>query len=141
LWRRYDKSTDPRQTEIKVRIAFIDAPEKGQAFDQRAKQAMSELVFGKDVVLQPYTIERSGYLVAPVFSDGQDAGLELLNQGLCWVYEKYVGEAVTEIQTSYWAAQAAAQIGSASGKTLIQCPRGSGERAKRHAPGVAQDVL
>ena len=33
--------------EIKVRIAFIDAPEKGQAFDQRAKQAMSELVFGK----------------------------------------------------------------------------------------------
>jgi hypothetical protein len=35
--------------EIKVRIAFIDAPEKGQAFDQRGKQAMSELVFGKDV--------------------------------------------------------------------------------------------
>ena len=85
--------------EIKVRIAFIDAPEKGQAFDQRAKQAMSELVLGKDVVLQPYTIDRSGRLVARVFIDGQDAGHELLKQGLCWVYEKYVGQASALIRS------------------------------------------
>jgi endonuclease YncB( thermonuclease family) len=95
--------------EIKVRIAFIDAPEKGQAFDQRAKQAMSELVFGKDVVLQPHTIDRSGRLVARVLVDGQDAGLELLKQGLCWVYEKYVGEASALVQTRYHNAQDAAQ--------------------------------
>ena len=54
---------------------------------------MSELVLGKDVVLQPHTIDRSGRLVARVLVGGQDAGLELLKQGLCWVYEKYVGEA------------------------------------------------
>jgi|SRR6516164_7506340 len=71
----------------------LDAPEKGQGFDQQAKQAMSELVLGKDVVLQPHTIDRSGRLVARVLVGGQDAGLELLKQGLCWVYEKYVGEA------------------------------------------------
>jgi endonuclease YncB( thermonuclease family) len=95
--------------EIKVRIAFIDAPEKGQAFDQRAKQAMSELVFGKDVVLQPHTIDRSGRLVARVLVDGQDAGLELLKQGLCWVYEKNVGEASALVQARYRNAQDAAQ--------------------------------
>jgi hypothetical protein len=32
-------------------------PEKSQAFDLRAKQAMSELVFGKEVELRPHTIE------------------------------------------------------------------------------------
>jgi endonuclease YncB( thermonuclease family) len=95
--------------QIKVRIAFIDAPEKGQAFDQRAKQAMNELVLGKDVVLQPYTIDRSGRLVARVFIDGQDAGLELLKQGLCWVYEKHVGEASALVQTRYRNAQDVAQ--------------------------------
>jgi endonuclease YncB( thermonuclease family) len=97
--------------QVRIRIAFIDAPEKGQAFGQRAKVAMSELVFGKDVKLRPHTVDRYGHLVARVIIDNQDAGLELLKQGLCWVYEKYVGEAPPEIQTSYWAAQAAAQSG------------------------------
>jgi endonuclease YncB( thermonuclease family) len=64
---------------IRVRLAFVDAPERGQAFGQRAKQAMSELVFGKDVELQPHTIDRSGRLVARVLVDGQDAALSYLS--------------------------------------------------------------
>jgi endonuclease YncB( thermonuclease family) len=95
--------------QIKVRIAFIDAPEKGQAFGQRAKEAMSELVFGKEVALQPHTIDRYGRLVARVLVDGQEAGLELLKQGLCWVYEEYVGEASAPIEARYRNAQDAAQ--------------------------------
>ena len=95
--------------QIRVRLAFIDAPEKGQAFGQRAKQAMSELVFGKDVELRPHTIDRYGRLVAQVFVGNQDAGLELLRQGLCWVYQKYVVEAPLELEASYRAAEALAQ--------------------------------
>ena len=34
------------QRLIKVRVAFCDSPELHQAFGSRAKQAMSELVFG-----------------------------------------------------------------------------------------------
>ena len=45
-----------------------------------AKQAMSELVFGKEVELRPHTIDRYGRLVARVLVSGQDAGLELLKQ-------------------------------------------------------------
>lgn len=95
--------------QIRVRLAFIDAPERGQAFGSRAKQAMSELVFGKDVELRPHTVDRYGRLVAIVYVDGADAGLELLKQGLCWVYEKYVVQATLDIETSYRASQAAAQ--------------------------------
>ena len=75
----------PDKQQIRVRIAFIDAPEKGQAFGQRARAAMSELVFDKDVELLPHSIDRYGRLVARVIVEGQDAGLELLKQGLCWV--------------------------------------------------------
>ena len=70
---------------------------------------MSELVFGKDVQLLPHTIDRYGRLVARVIVEGQDAGLELLKAGLCWVYEKHVGEASDEIQASYRDAQASAR--------------------------------
>jgi endonuclease YncB( thermonuclease family) len=76
---------------------------------KRAKEAMSGLVFGKDVKLRPHSIDRYGRLVARVFVDGRDAGLELLKEGFCWVYEKYVGQASAEIQPSYRDAQAAAQ--------------------------------
>jgi len=44
-----------------------------------------------------------------VLVDNQDAGLELLKQGPCWVYEKFVAEASPEIRSSYLPAQAAAQ--------------------------------
>jgi len=70
---------------------------------------MSKLVFDKEVELRPHTIDHYGRLVARVIIDNQDAGLELLKQGLCWVYEKYVGEASGETQASYRAAQAAAR--------------------------------
>ena len=62
----------PDKQQIRVRIAFIDAPEKGQAFDQRAKAAVSELVLGKDVVLQPHTIDRYGRLVTRILIDDQE---------------------------------------------------------------------
>jgi len=39
--------TDHQQ--VKVRLAQIDAPEIGQAFGQRSKQALSDLVFNKSV--------------------------------------------------------------------------------------------
>ena len=52
----------PGNQQNRIRLAFIDAPEKGQAFGQRAKQAMSELVFGKEVELRPHTTDRYGRL-------------------------------------------------------------------------------
>jgi endonuclease YncB( thermonuclease family) len=35
--------------QLKVRLAKIDAPEKSQAYGQRSKQSLSDLVFGKQV--------------------------------------------------------------------------------------------
>jgi micrococcal nuclease len=70
---------------------------------------MSELIFGKDAKIRPQAIDRSGRVVARVLVDNQDAGLELLKQGLCCVYDKYIGQARIDIEAGYRAARAAAQ--------------------------------
>jgi micrococcal nuclease len=89
----------------RIRLAFCDAPEKKQAFGARAKQAMSELVFGKDIDLLPHAIDRYGRTVAQVVSDGKDVGTEMLREGLAWVYDRYITEASTEVQNAYRKAQ------------------------------------
>lgn len=90
---------------IGVRIAFLDSPEMHQAFGYRAKQAMRELVFSREVELRPHAIDRYGRLVAQVFVNGTDAGLEMISQGYAWCYERYMPEAGPDIQTRYRKAQ------------------------------------
>jgi micrococcal nuclease len=90
---------------IRVRIAFLDSPEKHQAFGDRARRAMSELIFSREVELRPHAIDRYGRLVAQVFVNGADAGLEMIRQGYAWCYERYLPEAGPDIQTSYRRAQ------------------------------------
>jgi endonuclease YncB( thermonuclease family) len=96
---------------LRVRVAWIDAPESSQAFGQRAKQAMSALVFGKDVELRFHTVDRYGRLVCMVFVDGRDVGLELIKEGFAWAYSKDLFEASVETQQRYSAAEAVARVG------------------------------
>ena len=50
--------------QLKIRVAFLDAPELGQPFGYRAKQAMSEL--GKGIAVYPHAVEPYGRTVAVV---------------------------------------------------------------------------
>jgi endonuclease YncB( thermonuclease family) len=59
------------QQLLRIWLAFCDAPEKKQAFGARAKQAMSELVFDKDIELRTHAIDRYGRTVARVAVDGR----------------------------------------------------------------------
>jgi len=42
------------RSRLNIRLNGIDCPEKGQAYGKRAKQAASELVFGKEVTLHTF---------------------------------------------------------------------------------------
>ena len=46
------------QEQVKVRLTEIDAPEKAQAFGNQAKQALSALVFGKEVRVVDHGTDR-----------------------------------------------------------------------------------
>lgn len=76
--------------QIKVRLAEIDAPEKAQAFGQRSKQALSDLVFGKTVRVEQQDMDRYRRVVGRVFIGATDVNAEQVRQGMAWVYRQYL---------------------------------------------------
>ena len=69
-----------RQAE-RIRLNGIDCPEKGQAYGQRAKQAASAFVYGKEVTLQTYGLDKYGRTLADVFlSDGTNVNHALVKE-------------------------------------------------------------
>jgi micrococcal nuclease len=72
-----------------VRLDAIDAPESGQPFGQAAKRALSEMVFGKDVVVIKKKEDRWGRTVGHVIVDGVDTNLAMLEAGMAWHYKQF----------------------------------------------------
>jgi endonuclease YncB( thermonuclease family) len=71
-----------KQHPERIRLNGIDCPEKGQAFGTRAKQAASELVFGKDVTLQARGHDKYGRTIADVLlPDCTNVNHELVKDG------------------------------------------------------------
>lgn len=73
----------------KIRLAQIDAPEKSQAFGQRSKQSLSDLVFGKHIQVAVETKDRYGRLVGRIYYGSIDVNAEQIRKGMAWVYTKY----------------------------------------------------
>ncbi|MDD5412676.1 MAG: thermonuclease family protein, partial [Methylobacter sp.] len=46
--------------QLKIRLAQIDAPESSQAFGQRSKQSLSNIVFNKTVKVEKDTTDKYG---------------------------------------------------------------------------------
>ncbi|MGV4461330.1 thermonuclease family protein [Ornithobacterium rhinotracheale] len=77
--------------EQKVRLAHIDCPEKKQAFGNVAKQAISDLIFGKNVYLVwEGKKDKYGRLIAEIImEDGTNVNKLLVKKGLAWHFKKY----------------------------------------------------
>jgi micrococcal nuclease len=74
----------------RIRLHGIDCPEKGQAFGMRAKQAASEMVFGKDVAVRSHGKDKFGRTIgAIILLDGTNVNKKLVRDGWCWWYRKY----------------------------------------------------
>jgi micrococcal nuclease len=75
--------------QVKIRLYGIDAPETGQPFGSRAKQAASEMAFGQTVTVRPRDTDRYGRTVAEViFADGASMGQEMVRQGMAWWFRR-----------------------------------------------------
>lgn len=81
-------TADNRQ--VKIRIAGIDAPEKGQPYGNKAKKALAAMVFHKSVAIDSLYQDRYGRTIAVVYTPkGKDVGAELIKQGMAWHYVQY----------------------------------------------------
>ena len=76
--------------EIRYRIYGIDAPENNQAFGNRSKQQLSDLIFGKTVGIRLDKIDFFGRPVVWVYTpDGKDVSAEMIRSGMAWHFKKY----------------------------------------------------
>jgi endonuclease YncB( thermonuclease family) len=74
---------------VRVRLAQIDAPERGQPYGSRAKAALSQLGFGKPARVEILEIDNYGRRIGEVFVGGVHLNQELVRQGHAWAYTRY----------------------------------------------------
>ena len=74
----------------RIRLAQIDAPERGQPFGSVAKQTLSDLAFKKDCVIKKTDKDRYDRIVGEVTCSGVNVNLEMVRRGQAWAYRKYL---------------------------------------------------
>jgi endonuclease YncB( thermonuclease family) len=100
---------DASKRTHKIRLLGIDSPEKSQAFGERAKQSLSDLVFNKQVTVQGSKQDRYGRDLGKIVLDGQDINLEQIRRGMAWHYKQYARDQAPEDRQAYADAEAMAR--------------------------------
>ena len=77
--------------EIRFRIYGIDAPERKQAFGNRAKQYLSGLIYEKKVgIIVQKEYDKYGRPIVWVYTlEGKDVSTEMLKSGMAWHFKEY----------------------------------------------------
>jgi endonuclease YncB( thermonuclease family) len=79
----------PEKQQVKIRMNAIDAPERGQPFANKSKQALSDMVFGKDVEVEDLGTDKYKRTIGRVTVSGLDVNHEMVAKGMAWQYVKY----------------------------------------------------
>jgi endonuclease YncB( thermonuclease family) len=122
---------DAGKTQHRVRLLGIDAPEDGQPFSAKAKQALSDRVFRKEVRLKLSGKDRYQRVLADVYLGDAWINKELVSDGFAWHYKQY--DKRPELADAETAAHAAKR-----GLWIDQKPVPPWE--DRHPPPAAQPV-
>lgn len=80
---------DDRRRQLRVRMAFIDAPERAQPFGLAARKALAARVFRQQVRLDVIEQDKYGRLVARVWLQQEDINLQQLRDGNAWHYRYF----------------------------------------------------
>lgn len=89
----------------RIRLAGVDAPERGQAFGEVSRQHLASLVSGKQVVVEWRKRDKYHRIVGKVLLDHKDVNLEQVRAGLAWHYRMYMSEQSMEDRQRYASAE------------------------------------
>ena len=92
---------DATNTQHKIRLQGIDAPEKAQAFGQKSKQSLHQLVHSKQVTVEFQKKDNYGRAVGKVVYNGTDVCLEQIKLGMAWHYKQYKSDQPKEDRALY----------------------------------------
>ena len=67
--------------QVKIRLGEIDTPESKQPYGTRARQALSDLAFGKQARVVVQDTDRYGRKVSRVYVGNLDVNAEMVKQG------------------------------------------------------------
>lgn len=77
-------------TTTRIRLYGIDAPERGQAFNKRAKAFTDSLVAGKQIRVVVHSKDRYGRTVGDAYlADGTYVNAEIVRAGYAWQFKQY----------------------------------------------------
>lgn len=78
------------RSTVRIRLNGIDAPERGQAFGNRAKQFVLDVAAQQTVTVEIKDVDRYGRSIGDVFlPDGRNLNREIVAAGYAWWYRKY----------------------------------------------------
>jgi len=83
------RAIDDGKAEQRIRLAGIDAPERGQPFGNVARDRLAALTMGKAVAVDVEDVDRYGRTVARLEADGLDVCRQMVADGLAWHFTRY----------------------------------------------------
>ncbi len=109
---------DEQDQQHKVRLAGIDAPERGQPFGKRAAAELTNLAKNKRVIVDWTKTDRYRRIIGVVWvapadcsicKPTLDVGLALIGDGLAWHYRTYERDQTNEDRRDYRQAETGAR--------------------------------
>ena len=74
---------------VKVRLAEVDAPEKGQPYGTASQKSLSDMVMGRQIGVTSRAVDDYGRLVATVQVNGLNVNHEQVRRGMAWEYSRF----------------------------------------------------
>lgn len=80
---------DAANVQHKVRLHGIDAPEIGQPFGTKSRDALGKLVMRRAVTVHSQGRDKYGRTLGRIEIEGQDVNRQMVADGLAWHYVRY----------------------------------------------------